>query len=56
MSRLLLPSPASRSICRNCLMVSLLFAGITHPLVERSVMPKLLTQGGVFPPLSLAGC
>lgn len=25
-------------------MVSLLFAGITHPSFERSVMPKLLTQ------------
>jgi len=25
-------------------MVSLLFAGITRPLLKRSVMPKLLTQ------------
>ncbi|CAH1677931.1 hypothetical protein CHELA41_24464 [Hyphomicrobiales bacterium] len=43
-SRALVPSPASRSICRSCLMVSLLFAGITRPLFKRTVMPKLLTQ------------
>lgn len=41
----LVPSPASRSICLNCLMVSFPFAGITLSLFgTRSVMPQLLTQ------------
>lgn len=38
---------AARSICLNCLMVSLLFAGIKlSSFATRRLMPKLLTQGG----------
>lgn len=43
-SRELIPLPASRSICRNCLMVSLLFAGIKiSPFIAGHLTPKLLT-------------
>jgi hypothetical protein len=31
-------------------MVSLLFAGIASPFFKRTVMPKLLTQVGIFRP------
>jgi hypothetical protein len=56
MSRALVPSPASRSICLNCLMVSFLFAGITLSLFgTRSVMPQLLTQVVLFSPSKVAG-
>jgi hypothetical protein len=37
-SRELVPLAASRSICRKCLMVSLLFAGIKAPLLHREVL------------------
>nr|AFJ91487.1 short hypothetical protein [Sinorhizobium meliloti] len=48
-SRELVPLPASRIICRNCLMVSLLFAGIKiSTLLVVHLMPKLLTQGVIF--------
>ncbi|SEO93136.1 hypothetical protein SAMN05216228_10301, partial [Rhizobium tibeticum] len=48
-SRELVPLAASRSICRKCLMVSLLFAGIKIPsFIARYLMPKLLTQGVIF--------
>ena len=48
-SRELVPLPASRSICLNCLMVSLLFAGIKmSPFMARRLMPKLLTQEVIF--------
>lgn len=48
-SRELVPLPANRSICLNCLMVSLLFAGIKiSPFVARYLIPKLLTQGDIF--------
>ncbi|MGX9120855.1 hypothetical protein ACWTU6_30150 [Mesorhizobium sp. BHbsci] len=48
-SRELVPLPASRSICLNCLIVSLLFAGIKiSPFTAGRLMPKLLTQELIF--------
>ncbi|MER9839070.1 hypothetical protein NKJ28_29675, partial [Mesorhizobium sp. M0145] len=48
-SRELVPLPASRSICLNCLMVSLLFAGIKmSSFIARQLMPKLLAQEVIF--------
>lgn len=56
MSRALVPSLPSRSICLHCLMVSFLFAGITLSLFDtRSVMPQLLTQVVLFSRSKVAG-
>src|SRR5690606_509809 len=46
-SRLLVPLPASRSICRNCLMVSLLFAGIKISSCTGRLDAKVADPGGI---------
>jgi hypothetical protein len=44
--RALMPSRAKRNICRICLMVSSLFAGIrcSSWMITRPLMPELLTR------------
>lgn len=52
----LVPLPASRSICLNCLMVSLLFAGIKMSPVHREVIDaKVADPGGNLQCRNLAG-
>ncbi len=47
-SRLLVPLPASRSICRNCRMVSLLFAGIKLSSCTGRLDAKVADPRGIF--------